>query len=267
MPVWKVPYLWFKNRGVKYKIINIDEAKKYKKSDTIFIIGSGPSVNDLTDKEWKHISANDSFGINFTYLLGYPTTFYILEDGKIPWFRKFVEERLSSRRKMLKDTVWCYSDRKMFRFIHPRITPEIFPEDPVCIYYKFPMPLTRYEDKPFSAYEFEKSVFYRGSLSLVLYLVDRLEYKNIVLLGIDMNTKEHFFDKMEEMRKYVNWYEEMHKDKDKYDYMCVKEGKMRPMDKYIYDLAENYFSKKGVNLYVGSAKSSLYPKIPLYEIR
>jgi hypothetical protein len=37
----------------------------WKRSDTVFILGTGASINALTREEWAHIAGNDSIGFNF----------------------------------------------------------------------------------------------------------------------------------------------------------------------------------------------------------
>ncbi len=53
--------------------------KNYKKSDTIFILGSGSSVNDLTEENWTVINSHDSIGFNFWLIHEFVPTFYFIE--------------------------------------------------------------------------------------------------------------------------------------------------------------------------------------------
>lgn len=265
LPYRKVLFTWISNRQLRYKMISKDEAKKYKRSNIIFVLGSGPSIKRLTKEQWEYIGQHDSFGINFSFLLDFTPTFHSMEDGKIRWYRRFMEERLQSRRKRLSETVWFISERHLTRFIHPRLTPLFFPENPICCIYKYPKPIILNENRPFRKEDFIKnSIVYRGSLSVVLYLIDKLVYKNIVLLGIDLNTPEHFFYNMEEMKPYVEYQRKRH-DKDKYQYMLTKPGKYRPFDEYLYEVNDLYFKPKGVNLFVGSTESILADRIPVYK--
>ncbi|MCK4809394.1 MAG: hypothetical protein KAS99_00450 [Candidatus Omnitrophica bacterium] len=264
IPYRKIISVWLKNKNQPYKMISLDEAKRYKKSDTIFILGSGPSIKDLTQEQWKHIDKHDSFGINFSHLLDYVPTYYSLEDGHTKWFRRFVEEKLRPYRKKFSSSVWCISDRHIGRFIHPRLAPAFFPENPLCYFYKFPPTLEFKEDRPFRKEDFAKSIIYRGSLSTVLYLIDKIGYKNIVLLGIDLHTPEHFFYNMKEMEEYVKMQKDIH-DKDKFQYMILKKNKVKPFDEYLCALDKLYFAPKGVNLYMGGRDKVIYPRLKIYK--
>tara|TARA_Y100000389_G_scaffold204114_1_gene255078 strand:+ start:903 stop:2843 length:1941 start_codon:yes stop_codon:yes gene_type:complete len=54
------------------------QLKKYKTSNTIYILGSGPSILDITKEEWNHIKNHNSIGFNHWYAHGYEPTFYDL---------------------------------------------------------------------------------------------------------------------------------------------------------------------------------------------
>lgn len=262
---WAMLFRFFKNSHLIYKQVISDDLCKYKTSDTIFILGSGPSLGNLTEKEWQHIAQHDSFGINFSYLTGFAPTYYSLEDGKTRWLRNFVEQRLSKRKEMLSKTLWCISERHLTRGIHPRLTPEFFPVNPLFYRYKYPETIDINADRPFCEKDFKRTIMYRGSLSVVLSLIDKMNYKKIVLIGVDMLTKEHFFDNMEEMQEYNEFYKKLHADKEKYDYMSVKENKQRPMDEYLIALNELYLKKRGAKLMVNSKSNFMYPKLEAYS--
>ena len=58
---------WIKYRHLQYQIIkDQEEIKRFKTSETIFVLGSGPSFNEITSKQWAEIGRHDSFGINFS---------------------------------------------------------------------------------------------------------------------------------------------------------------------------------------------------------
>ena len=56
----------------------IKEFKKYKTSNRIYILGSGRSVLDITKKEWKEIEKYDTIGFNHWYVHEHEPTFYDL---------------------------------------------------------------------------------------------------------------------------------------------------------------------------------------------
>ena len=58
--------------------LNVSQLKKHKTSNTIYILGSGPSILNISKEEWAHIQNHDSIGFNHWYAHGYEPTFYDL---------------------------------------------------------------------------------------------------------------------------------------------------------------------------------------------
>lgn len=50
-----------------------------KNSHTLFILGSGESINNITDSEWKHINKHDILGFNNSCFLKIKNTYYFYE--------------------------------------------------------------------------------------------------------------------------------------------------------------------------------------------
>ena len=53
--------------------------KRYKTSDTLFILGSGPSICELNSKHFKIISDHDSIGFGFWCIHDFAPTYYMME--------------------------------------------------------------------------------------------------------------------------------------------------------------------------------------------
>ncbi len=56
----------------------------FKRSDTLFVLGSGASVNDLTQEAWATIRAADSLGMNFWLYHEHVPTWYSCEVPRDP---------------------------------------------------------------------------------------------------------------------------------------------------------------------------------------
>lgn len=41
------------------------ELRSAKTSDTVFVLGSGSSVNNISDRKWEAVSRHDSIALNF----------------------------------------------------------------------------------------------------------------------------------------------------------------------------------------------------------
>lgn len=60
-------------------VIDVEDIKKGKRKDTIFIMGSGYSINDITKEEWQHIEeVGDTLSFNYFFRGEFvPMTYHI----------------------------------------------------------------------------------------------------------------------------------------------------------------------------------------------
>lgn len=253
-------FRYFKYRNYQYTIVKTNEWHKYKTSDTVFIFGAGPSINDITESQYEHIKKHDSFGLSYFFLAEFPTTYYCLSMEGGGKNRNMFSDRY---REIYEYTLWLLPRKALFRMIHPRITPEYFPVNSKVSMFDLPSAICL-DSRSFTKDDFELSLFYRGTLSLALDIVNRIGYKNIVLMGVDLHTYKHFFDELHVTKNYCEEYAQVHKKNKVFESMIPKKGKGQPMDEYFYSVNELYFKPKGVNLYVGNKNNMISPCIPLY---
>ncbi len=261
---------WYKNGEKKYICLSLKEVNnKYQKSDTIFILGGGESINDVTDEQWDHIAKHDSFAMNWWPVHPFIPTFYYTNYPRQKKYRDKLEEAITRRKKDYINTVFFVSgNRATKRGIHPRILPGFFSANPICCFYNYSNPIQLAKEEPFAAKSFEKTLYYRGGLSLILDLVNQMEYKNIILMGVDLRNRVHFYDHHPNMQ----WQFQLGysiplevKRNEKQSTTLTKGGTKLPMDQYLYAVNDYYFKPGGINLFVGSDKSILEPKISLYR--
>lgn len=57
---------WIKNKIAMrhYRLMTEQELKDNRRSDTVFIFGSGYSLNEITDSQWQELSGHDTIGFN-----------------------------------------------------------------------------------------------------------------------------------------------------------------------------------------------------------
>lgn len=258
---------WFKFRNVNYEMYNLESVTRFKASETIFILGSGPSLNLLMPEQIKTILNHDSCGINYSFLKAeIVPTFQLLSYEPDPIAQKFIVELLSPKRKLYSNTVFFLNNKTLFRLGHPRITPCFFPEQAKCCFYWLPESIHLEKPRPFTDEDFDKTLVYRGTLTVVLDLVLKLKYKKIVLLGIDPDTPAYFFDAVEEMKEYCAYHNQYWDPKKHkvYENMVPKGNKFNTIDVYLYSLKDYLLRKRGVELFVGFKGSMLYPKLSAY---
>lgn len=256
-----------KRRNDDYKIISLLQVQKFKNSDTIFLLGSGPSMLDITKEQWGLIKRHDSFGINYSFLLEHIPRFHHQETGRTKVSREFFKSVFSSRREKYHNSIWFVSSREYRRGLHPKYMPDFSPVNPICCFYKYPRPFEIRENRPFTFDDFRNSILYRGSLSLVLHLVYKLKYKNIILLGVELNNNDYFYDEFPEMKEYVLLAKKCYGkiNHETHGTMIRKGNKYHTINEYLYALNDLVLKPQNINLYVGTKKSLLYPKLPLFD--
>ena len=259
----------YRTRGLNCKNLTNSDLATYKSSETIFILGSGPSLNKLTSEQLNHINKHDSFGINYSFL----------KQEIIPTYQHFGWHRgryerwktlFTPFRESYKNVVIMMHSKSLYRrLIHPRLTPLLFPIEPIISIYDVPQPIILTEDRKITNDEFNGSLLYRGSLSLVLDIVKNMGYKKVVLLGVDLNTNDHFWDHYSEMRiekntSLSNYNKES--PAQKFESQYPKKNKMLPFDKYLFFLSKYLEEKKGISLYIGLDNKVLSKFLPSYFI-
>ncbi len=67
-----------------YRVLTPHEAAARRRSDTVFIFGSGYSLNDVTPDEWAHFSAHDVFGFSgFVYQSWVRADFHLIRSWDV----------------------------------------------------------------------------------------------------------------------------------------------------------------------------------------
>ena len=65
LPVRLGPWLRFQTHRRAYRLLSEDVLRRTRRSDTVFVFGSGASLNDVADEEWERIAAHDTLGFNW----------------------------------------------------------------------------------------------------------------------------------------------------------------------------------------------------------
>ncbi|MGR3175994.1 MAG: hypothetical protein ACUZ8N_15560 [Candidatus Scalindua sp.] len=259
---------FFKNKKIRYLRYDLSSIRAFKTSDTIFVLGSGPSLNQLSNINIDIIKKHDSIGINYSFLKKEITPTFHQFSWEKTIFQKYLVERFSSYRTSYKDVVILVNSKAARRMAHPRLTPFLFPEDPKYCMYTIPDSITLKDNRSFYDDDFERTLFYRGTLSLVLDIISKIGYKKIVLLGVDLNTSEHFFNDLPEMQELIRLMQEanlkIYGGNKKFESMYTKGGKSQPFDEYLFSLSDYLIRKRGIHLFTGYKNNMLYPKIPAY---
>lgn len=279
---------------LKYsKKYNVIIKKKIERGNlelkALFILGSGPSINELNQKDWNFINKHESWGFNFWFCHDFIPKKYFLQS---PISNLNSPEHLialdNMMTKMLTDKREKYDKVKFFlrgdgvnnhEFHETKIGKTFFahgfdysflPE--LIVSSKSRIPPKKIIRKMYLGGFFSKKnklmpIPKFGSTITELISFGLINgYKKIVLCGIDMNDGGHFYDSEKYHKKYsyLEVLSAKNKQKIVHEHMDKKARKYSNKD-YIVELnslaRENFDSE----IFVSSVTSSLYPEIKKYE--
>ena len=250
-----------------------------KTSDTVFILGSGPSINDLTEDAWRVIRQNDSFAFNRFVAHSHTPTYYNSERVSVEWLETVVQERPDYR-----DHVLLMSNAKHFVDWHDASNFRRFEN------HRFTCPYIvggalEILDKIFAVVYSNGLALrngfyfhYRGSLSLVLSLCFLAGYRKIVMLGVDLTKYNYFFentnqytDDLSQRLRSELYCERIAnpalygRDQPHGTFSKTRHPTDRPIDEVVKLFNESVVLKNNRRLYVGSPNSELATFLPIYQ--
>lgn len=195
---------------------DVEGIRGSKNSDTLFILGSGSSVNSLTDQQWEEISANVSVGVNHWTIHRFIPDIYSVET--VPAWRVSEEARakihtndhLSHLKHLERDEVLVsrpliislaprsYFEKAQLEFLPLELAPML------RLYFRF-TPVTRNlrnlpndlrYDLRVSALSQARVVLPDSGASIVrlIALAALTGFRKVVLLGVDLSTRYFWED-------------------------------------------------------------------------
>lgn len=269
----------------KHNTLCLNQLKKDKKSDTVFILGSGPSINEINKYQWDYIHHKDSWGFNFWLCHHHiPDCFFAQSHIDIEEDQRYNFEMDTLMNQMLIDKIQAYNKVKFYlrgdnvndyKFQKSQFGKTIFKND---INYYFLSELVVRSKSKIRPYKLIVRIFKLGffknnsnilpipkfgnTTTELISLALMIGYKKIVLCGIDMNDGGHFYDECNYLNKYklLNKLKKFSNENKIHSHMDKHQLKYTSKD-VIMDL--NRFSKEKFNaeIFVSSSTSSLYPEI------
>jgi len=267
--IFRTALQWFNNQQRKYSFYSREYIKEnIKTSDTIFILGGSTSISSITDFEWGVIRSHDSIGMNWWPLHDFVPTYWYTNIPRNKHHRERFANLMSKSTKEYVDTIFISSDRALKRGMHPKVQNALLKNINNYHYFQYEDPLDPKCVNGELIIKDPKTVYYRGGLTLILDVAIKFGYKKIVMLGVDLIDSVHFYDNYPEMQwQYEEGYSQdvVLKTQEPHGTMGTKNGSKLPMDKYLYAVNDMYFKPNRIELFVGSSKSILAGRIPVYD--
>ena len=254
-----------------------------KSSETLFILGSGSSINALTENEWAQIAAADSLGFNFWPIHDHVPTAYVAEvcavpEGEEENYRRYCElmqirqHDYAATPIFIKDGERVRADwlreylgnfpagiRKNMALTWDWEIPDDTPE-------AFAATLRRWERWGLLSAEWAPLLRKRASVFYLVLLGLRAGYRQIVLCGVDLDNNAYFYRQREAEytakgrpvpQPAVAHAAPVHKTDN------LGLGGM-PISEALRILDQEILQPRGVRLSVGLQSSKLFPVLPAY---
>ena len=257
--------------------INALDMGKIKRSDTLFILGSGASVNELREKDWEYIASCNSVGLNYwmahpfvpdLYFTEPPPNEYVWAEylgqyeaskeayASVPfivnfkhWQKDLEKYPLSSLPQSLQDNFYYYAP------FYLRLNKA----------WMIKLALLGWKSKAAKPNKFDWLILQRASLGMLIMYGLFAGFKQIVLVGVDLANTQYFFEDKDKEFRYIPpniQRGSVHRTVD--DTLDINRVSIT-IDKYIYLLNDVLLKPAKVSLYVANEKSLLYPKLPLFK--
>ena len=246
---------------------------RHRKSTTLFVMGSGASINSLTAEQWAEIGSADSLGLSFWPLHEFVPTYLSLEGPRDPDRATALYDLLTARAQDYRD-VPLIAKGGAQRFDAERFAPALRPN----LYYSAEMIVPARNET-----EFRRSLRWlmrlrlldpqraldevpmtRASLTYALFIGVAMGYRTIVLCGIDLNTTGYFYEEsapadLEEAGIVPRTGQEG-------EVHLTFDPSLHPLtiDRVVRTVRREILEPAGVRLFIGSRDSALYPELPYY---
>ncbi len=247
----------------------IIELPKQLKSNIAVFLGSGSSVNDITEKQWEKLKKFDLWAVNnWVYHPFIVPDVYGIELKGYDW--QIVKDRLDEKWEQYKhvnyitvnpaakkirwsivDAIGHPEESKVFiyeyteRGLHPKKNPG------GIIDANYPVNSTRYVKS------------YDASLSLIIDMMYKFNYKYIILVGVDMSNGLYFWTNGDK-KIYGKTHCQTNKDHEGQSPKAPHNA--HHMSDFIIDFNRRHCLPHGKEIFIQTKKSLLYPHLRHIEI-
>jgi hypothetical protein len=187
---------WLRNRLARrdYNLLSESAAAQLRRSETVFVFGSGYSLNAISDAQWAEIAAHDAFGFNAFYFQQWiPVQFHLLRGGlygELRW-RPYAEEVAAhiQANPRFRDTVFVMQEEFLASFTNQLIGHRLFPPAKGVLRYA-----TARGDGTLPTRSIREGLRHQaGTLSDAVNCAFCLGWRHIVLTGVDLYDSRYFW--------------------------------------------------------------------------
>ena len=243
--------------------------ERVKHSDTVFLLGSGPSINQISSARWRVIGAHDSIACNFWLCHAFVPRIYFFElidraesPGEYNRFLELTRARAADYEPTLKIvSELCPERAAMFSDLSPSWLQSVYTFVPVRLAARnnleFASGIRYLKSKGvFRASTRIRTLFkYGTSLTAMVALAIMMQYRRIVLCGIDLNTSVYFHGD-------ASLYPQATSPSTAPKFLAQQDVAWRiKLDSVLKELKCLVLDPEGIEIYVENRSSALWPAI------
>ena len=270
---WLLPRSWWNRRKSGLPPLAATDLAHWKTSDTLFVLGSGTSINRIPPEHWEAIRRADSLGLNRWIFHAFVPTMLLYESSAPGTDGAQAEHawrlrRAEAYRKTLKIVTDFYGLPSVEHFGFS----EAWKQNQFVAHTLLTFARSNEEFArsvrllaAFGAFRPQRRVSrlfkHCGTLSTAITLAVKMGYRRVVLCGIDLTDSYYYFhdEKLypDVPRLGLAEAKEVHPTMTRFAWGNT------PIDTVLAELQRQVLAPAGIELYVQHERSALYPRIPL----
>jgi hypothetical protein len=239
-----------------------------KNSNTLFILGSGSSINNISEARWRAIARHDTAGFNFWPFHPVVPKFYFIEaishseqPDMYPAYRELAERRQNDYRSTL---------RVATNLKHDVVFPGDWWKDMRTIYVvpiaarnasEIRAGLKYLERKKLFAPSFHIELLYKqaSTLSSLLSFAIRMQYDRVVLCGVDLRDSRYFY---QAAGSFLQGTVPQFLPPEAPHPTNVAIPWNTPVKEVVLEMYKHLLEPGGIELFVENRSSALFPEVP-----
>jgi hypothetical protein len=243
--------------------MDISEFFKEKTSDIIYLLGTGCSINEITNEQWSIILGYDHICINSWYY--HPTIIpkwchlEIIGENEIAIARRRFEEKWEKGWKNVKYVIQKEAKETLLSVVGHLGNAQVYEYERVNRGDRKKIKNTG-SDANFNPDDGNIYKSYCYSVTNIIHILYLMGYEKIICWGLDMNNSKYFWADMKpEVRG------EVHKTFEAKS-IDSPHGTLR-IAPYIIDFNNRHMKPKDREIFVGHKTTALYPALKLWKTR
>ena len=261
-------------REAKLPLLEDLSLSPLKVSDTVFILGSGWSINEISDGRWAAIKQHDTIGFNFWPVHAFVPRIFVFENLSKNIQQDLYRAFFATIERRAKD---YHNVVKIATEPHSQSEPQLLHELPQAfrdnLYIGYTAPVVARSGAELESgmrYLRSKRIFssgnsvewlfkYGGSVVAMLSLAVKMNYKRIVLCGIDLGKQDYFYHDRERYPESAHWEFVSRKD---IHLTARRLPWMVPAQEVVTCFKRTVLDPAGIQLFLENRSSTLFPQIP-----